>query len=317
EGNDDFKQILFLSGIVTLLYFSLLVSLVVHNLASPMLRHSCRHDQRDALLEFKHEFPVNESHSNPSLSSWNKISDCSSWRGVTCDAKSGKVISLNLSYIPLNNSLKPNSALFKLHHLRNLTLENCDLYGEIPSSLGNLSHLTDLELWGNHLVGEVPASIRFLTQLKNLLLGDNQFSGNIPFAFANLTKLSSLGISENQFTGENFPLILLNLTIPRSISKLVNLEFLDLSNNNFGLIPSYISKLVNLNTFYLSNNKLTGPIPKCFSKLVKLDLLDLSNNKLEGEIPGWLGGVMQLKVSHNSFSKFEESSEVSNIWELD
>ncbi|CAH2078656.1 unnamed protein product, partial [Thlaspi arvense] len=210
------------SGIVTLLYFFLLVSLVVHTFASPMLNR-CRHDQRDALMEFKHEFPVNESNSSPySISSWNKSSDCCSWEGVTCDDKSGQVISLELRYIPLNNSLKPNSALFKLFHLRNLTLGGCNLYGEIPSSLGNLSHLTHLDLLDNHLVGEVLASMGNLPQLRFLRLGSNKFSGNIPLSFANLTKLSHLDISRNQFTGENFPLVLLNLTtIGRRDTRLV------------------------------------------------------------------------------------------------
>jgi len=134
--------------------FFFMVSFFLHTLASPTLRH-CRHDQRNALLEFKHEFPrVNESNQIPydvSLSSWNKSIDCCSWEGVTCDAISSEVISLNLSHVPLNNSLKPNSGLFKLQHLHNLTLSNCSLYGDIPSSLGNLFRLTLLDLSYNYL----------------------------------------------------------------------------------------------------------------------------------------------------------------------
>lgn len=109
--------------------------------------------------------------------------------------------------IPLNNPLKPTSGLFKLHHLRSLTLAYCDLYGEIPSSLGNLSHLITLvELDYNHLEGEVPVSVGNLTKLKLIILSNNKLSGNVLVSFANLTKMSHLDISHNRFTGENFPL---------------------------------------------------------------------------------------------------------------
>ena len=76
------------SSVVTL-YFFFLVFLVLHTLASP-IHHYCCHDQRDALLEFKHEFRVNESNSGPYLSSWNNNRDCCVWEGVTCDANLAK-----------------------------------------------------------------------------------------------------------------------------------------------------------------------------------------------------------------------------------
>lgn len=152
-------------------------------------------DQREALLEFKDEFPIlrhNPSANDTSLSSWNKTSDCYFWEGIKCDAKSGEVTSLSLFDIFLNNSLKPNSGLFKLQHIQNLTLNNCSLYGEILFSLGNLSHFTKLVLSSNRLVGQVPASLGNLTQLRHLILAKNNFIGNVPVSFANLTKLSTL-----------------------------------------------------------------------------------------------------------------------------
>ncbi|XP_056845425.1 LOW QUALITY PROTEIN: receptor-like protein 31 [Raphanus sativus] len=206
------------SSIVSL-YSLFLISLVLHTLASPTFHH-CHHSQRDALLEFKNEFHLPN---DTLLSSWNKSSrDCCSWKGVTCHAKSGKVISLYLdNTIPLNNSLKPNSGLFKLQHLHSLSLRNCSLHGEIPfslgnlfrltlldlsynyflgqvpPSLGNLSRLTVLDLWGNRLVGQVPPSLGNLTQLRYLILSHNKLSGAIPFSFANLTKLYELNLHNN------------------------------------------------------------------------------------------------------------------------
>ncbi|WZZ59196.1 hypothetical protein YC2023_059303 [Brassica napus] len=186
-------------------YFTFLASLFLHTLASPTL-HYCRHDQRDALIEFKNEFPVNKSNPNPYDVSWNKSSDCCSWEGVMCNVKTGKVKSLNLSYVPLHNSLKPNSSLFKLQHL------------QIPSSLGSLSRLTKLNLLNNNLVGQVPASRGNLAQLRYLDLSQNKLSSNIPSSFANLTKLYLFYIHDNYFESI-------------SLAKLESLYHLDLSGN--------------------------------------------------------------------------------------
>lgn len=128
----------FFCGIVTINF-----SLLIHTLASPTLHFNCRNDQRDALLEFRDEFPpIDESN----LSSWNKSSDCCLWNGVTCNEKSGQVISLDLHDTSLNSSLKTNSSLFRLHYLRHLNLGGCDLQGEIPELIGTLNHLRYLSL---------------------------------------------------------------------------------------------------------------------------------------------------------------------------
>ncbi|KAL0854919.1 hypothetical protein Bca101_060071 [Brassica carinata] len=300
------------SRIIITLYFFFLIFLVLHTLASPTL-HYCRHDQRDALLEFKYEFLVNESISVLSLSSWNKTSDCCSWEGVKCDAKSGEVLSLFLDSIPLNNSLKPNSGLFKLQHLRNLTLRDCNLSGELPSSLGNLSHLTKLHLSKNYFVGEIPASFGNLNQLRDLSLADNQFSGNIPFSsFANFTKLSHLVISNNRFTGE-FPLVLLNLTtslselvisdnlfkstLPPDMSHFHSLENIDVGGNSFfGSFPTSLFMNPLLRTASLRKNQFEGQVEfRNTSSFSKLHILFLQQNKFDGPIPKSISKFSNLK----------------------
>ncbi|CAN7031647.1 unnamed protein product [Brassica rapa subsp. trilocularis] len=307
------------SSVVTL-YFFFLVFRVLHTLASP-IHHYCCHDQRDALLEFKHEFPVNESNSGPYLSSWNNNHDCCVWEGVTCDAKSGKVISLYLYDIPLNNSLKPNSSLFKLQHLRNLTLIACSLCGEIPSSIGNLTQLEFLYLDSNNFKGYIPASFANFTKLSLLDLSNNQFKGEFPLVLLNLTtSLSSLDISSNLFKSKLSPDVSRFRSLeyfsvggnsffgpfPTSLFMIPSLTRVDLWGNNFNGPVEFknISSSSKLQILYLDHNNFTGPVPKSISNFPYLYRLDLSDNNLIGPIPRSLSKLVNLDsldLSHNNF----------------
>ena len=157
--------------------FIFFLSFIFNTLASPTL-------ERDALSEFKNEFPISapdpEDPFASSFSSWNTSSDHCSWEGVSCDVNSGEVIWLFLEDIFLNGSLKSNTSLFKLQHLQHLTLINCHLRGEISSSLGNLSHLMQLDLSYNELGGEIPSSMGNLSHLSHLYLSSNYLVGEIP-----------------------------------------------------------------------------------------------------------------------------------------
>ncbi|KAL1212481.1 Receptor-like protein 11 [Cardamine amara subsp. amara] len=336
------------SGIITI-YFTLLF----HTLASPTL-HLCSHDQRDALLEFKDEFPIVESTPIP----WNKSSDCCFWEGVTCDDKSGQVISLDLSntYI-LNSSLKTNSSLFKLKYLRHLVLYHCNLQGEIPTSIGNLNQLRYLSLGGNILIGEIPSSLGNLSRLLHLGLSYNKLVGEVPASIGNLKELMFMALRGNILSG-SIPISFTNLTklstfmanenslhgpFPKSLFLIPSLKWVSLEGNQFtgpiefentsssskiqnlflarnrldGPIPESISQFLNLQYLYLQHNNFSGPIPRSISKIVNLDYIDLSNNKLEGEVPSCLWRLTSAKLSHNSFSSFEKSSQNTSITVLD
>ncbi|KFK29770.1 hypothetical protein AALP_AA7G176800 [Arabis alpina] len=278
-------------------YLFFFISLLLYTLASPTL-HRCCNDQRDALLEFKDEFPLLRYET--SLSSWNKSSiDCCSWEGVTCDAKSGEVILLELPSISLNSSLKPNSSLFKLLNLTKLSLYNSSLHGEIPSSLGNLSHLTILDFSYNSLVGQVPASIAKLSRLERLELSSNQLVGQVLASLGDLTQLDYLGLGHNNFTGK----------IPDSFSNLTKLSEVYLNDNYFeSMLPLNMSVFQKLGYFDLdlSSNSFRGPLPQWICNLGSLDFLDLSNNSFSGSIPTCLSNIIvsleQLLLSNNNFS---------------
>ncbi|CAH8385046.1 unnamed protein product [Eruca vesicaria subsp. sativa] len=302
------------SGIIITIYFCLLI----HALASPSL-HSCRHDQKKALLEFRDEFPTGDPYD---LRPWNKSSDCCHWEGVTCDDRYGQVISLDLSEMSLNSSLKTNSSLFRLQYLRHLNFFRCDLQGNIPSSLGNLSrltlvdlsynnlvgeipasigylnHLTELSLSFNHLVGEVPVSMGNLNGLRVIDLGGNSLGGHFPILFANLTKLTDLDISFNKFTS----------ILPSDMSGFHNLELFDVYDNSFvGPLPKSLFSIPSLQSLYLGENQFMGPIQLGNTSLSAFELknLDLSDNNFDGPIPECISGFINLShlyLDHNDFT---------------
>ncbi|KAG7599117.1 Leucine-rich repeat typical subtype [Arabidopsis suecica] len=271
-------------------YFFCLIFVLLHTLASSTLNH-CRNDQRDALLEFKDEFA-----SLLELSSWNKSSDCCSWVEVTCDAKSGKVILLELPSTSLNSSLKPNSSLFKLQHLTKLSLYNCSLYGEIPSSLGYLSRLTILDLSYNALVGQIPASIGNLSLISFLDLSNNRLVGQVPTSIEKLFHLEWLVLSNNQLVGK----------VLASLGNLTQLYYLGLGNNNFsGNIPVSFSNLTKLKEVYLNNNYFESMLPLNMSGFQELSYFDVGENSFFGPFPSSLFTLpllMKVFMGRNNFT---------------
>ncbi|KFK22775.1 hypothetical protein AALP_AAs71336U000100 [Arabis alpina] len=277
--------------------------------------HLCLPDQRDALWEFTNEFYVDSNVPNfeKMTEKWRNNTDCCSWDGVSCDPKTGKIVELYLETSSLNGIL-PDS-IGNLKYLSRLGCHTCNLHGEIPSSLGNLSYLADLDLAENHFTSEGPNLQLVLPKLRSLIsiylgynqfkvdLGRNQFSG--PLEIGNISspsKLQTLFLNDNHFNGP----------IPESLSKLVELESLDLSFWNKGRdivdlreIPKRLCALFELQALDLSNNNFSGSIPRCFENFnTTLKVLHLQNNSLSGVFPeeSISLGLRSLDVGHNQLS---------------
>jgi Leucine-rich repeat (LRR) protein len=189
-------------------------------------------------------------------------------------------------------------------------LQDNNLSGAIPSSLGNLTGLQNLNLFDNRLTGKIPSSFSDLTNLQTLFLGRNQLSDSIPSFFGNLTNLVSLYLEQNRFSG-NIPASLGNLhnlqtlelydnklsgPIPASLGNLTNLQQLFLNINQLSdTIPSSLGNLTNLQFFQLDHNRLTGRLPSSFGNFINATTLDFSYNKLGGGIPASIGGLTSLQ----------------------
>ena len=242
--------------------------------------------------------------------------------------------------------------------LQDLYLSNNHISGTIPD-LSILSSLRWLILDDNNLIGEIPTSIGSLTELEYLNLGGNSFEGIVSEShFTNLSKLEELELSQNLLTvkvGANWvpPFQLqylflascnLNSTFPNWIltqkllleldisknnitGKVSNLKLeftynpeIDLSSNQLeGSIPSLFlqavalhlsnSKFSDLVSFLcsnikpnslglldISNNQLKGELPDCWNNLTSLYYVDLSNNKLSGKIPLLMGALVNMQA---------------------
>ncbi|KAF2581222.1 hypothetical protein F2Q68_00001300 [Brassica cretica] len=282
---------------------------------------ACSPGQIQALTQFKNEFDTRGcNHSDNS-------------NGVWCDNSTGAITKLQLSDC-LSGTLKPNSSLFSLHHLRYLNLsENNFSSSSLPSEFRNLKKLEVLSLSSNGFLGQVPSSFSNLNKLSVLSLSDNDLTGSFPLVW-NLTKLVLLDLSDNHFSGPLNPksalfelhqlrdLFLRNNNFSSSLSsefgKLSNLEVLYLPSNGFSgqvpptinynnfssSLPSEFGNLNNLEFLYLTFNLFSGQIPPTISNLTSLVELFLDGNELTGSFPlVWnLSKLSMLDLSDNHFS---------------
>ncbi|MFS7956909.1 putative non-specific serine/threonine protein kinase [Helianthus anomalus] len=145
------------------------------------------------------------------------------------------------------------SSFRNFHNLLELYLNDNKLNGNIPSQILQLSSLSiTLNLSQNNLFGSLPTEVGDLKMLSALDLSGNYLSGNIPSSLGGCDSLSSLSLRGNFFHG----------MIPLSISSLRGLEVLDISHNNLsGQIPRFLERLFLFGYLNLSYNKFEGEVP--------------------------------------------------------
>ena len=141
--------------------------------------------------------------------------------------------------------------------------------GLLPLSLLILPNLSTLYLYNNQLVGPLPSHVSGLN-LIHLSLSSNSLNGTLPSWLFNLPSLEALSLGDNEFIGKIGEF------------KYNSLVYLDLGYNKLqGSIPRSISRFVNLTSLYLSSTKLSIMLEfEMFSKLKNLQYLDFSHNLL-------------------------------------
>ncbi|KAI8570854.1 hypothetical protein RHMOL_Rhmol01G0069800 [Rhododendron molle] len=291
----------------------------------------CRHDQRSALLQFKHVFTVDSAASSecvedsyPRTLSWDEnATDCCDWDGVTCDGLTGHVVGLDLSCSQLYGTIHPNSSLFQLSHLQRLNLAHNDfINSSIPFAFGSLASLTHLNLSFSAFSGSIPSElsllpklisldlssyrlkleplhfeilVKNLTQLQELFLHAVSISSYLPNSLANLSSLSALDLSSTGLLGN----------LPDSIGYLKSLKYLNLAMCKLrGSIPKSLGNLIQIRELDLSENGFSGEVPSTLSNLKQVTQLILYSNNFEGSISAFVEFPMlkQLELQYNNFS---------------
>ncbi|CAL9042495.1 unnamed protein product, partial [Musa banksii] len=181
--------------------------------------------------------------------------------------------------------------------LRVLSLKSNLFYGTIPVHMANLTSLQVLDLSSNNLSGSIPSSLgnfsamveiqHDTTSLLDLFNGSGSYGESIVITAKGydiqyttiLSLVTSIDLSNNNLSGE----------IPRELTKLHGLHFLNLSKNHLGgTIPGKIGFMEQLESLDKSN-LFYGTIPVHMANLTSLQVLDLSSNNLSGSIPSSLG----------------------------
>ncbi|CAN7061566.1 receptor like protein 22 [Brassica rapa] len=239
-----------------------ILSLLITTTTNLVAAQGCRPDQTETLKRFKNEFTFSSSCSD----------DADFLRGVTCDNVTGAVTMLKLPSGCLRGTLRDNSSLFELSHLRYLNLSFNDFASSpLPSSFGQLHNLEVLLLSSNGFLGQVPSSIRNLTKLTQLQLSHNKLTGDLTLLLQNLTSLVALDVSSNEFYG----------TIPSFLFTLSSLSYFDLSENHLSGSLQTPFSLPNLRVLRLSYLNITHQLDlRIFSSLKSLSYLDLSGISL-------------------------------------
>ncbi|XP_021973645.1 receptor kinase-like protein Xa21 [Helianthus annuus] len=139
-----------------------------------------------------------------------------------------------------------------------LNLSQNNLFGSLPTEVGDLKMLSALDLSYNNLSGNIPSSLGSCGSLTSLSLKGNLFQGMIPPSLSSLKGLVELDISHNNLSGQ----------IPRFLERFL-LEYLNLSYNDFeGEVPQ-LGVFANASAFsILGNSRLCGGVvelglPKC------------------------------------------------------
>lgn len=186
--------------------------------------------------------------------------------------------------------------------LQTLVLSNTKFSGPLSNSIGNLKRLQKIDLSSCDFSGVIPTSISTLNLLEYLDLSGNKFSGSIP-SFSSAKNLKHLALADNSLNGS---------ITSTDWGRLMNLAFLDLSNNSIAdAIPIALFSASSLQSLRLARNKFSGKLDEFVS--ISLQTLDLSNNLLEGPVPKTIFQLKGLQFLDLSWNRFEGTLELGEI----
>jgi Leucine-rich repeat (LRR) protein len=121
--------------------------------------------------------------------------------------------------------------------VRQITLNNNNLVGQLPTQMGGLGKLFLLNLNNNELNGSIPSSFGNLKELTRLQLANNRLTGGLSPQLGGLTKVSILELNSNALVGE-IPAEIVNI----SGASAFNISYNGLYTNNASVNSGLTSK---------------------------------------------------------------------------
>ncbi|KAJ0442706.1 putative protein kinase RLK-Pelle-LRR-VIII-1 family [Helianthus annuus] len=200
--------------------------------------------------------------------------------------------------IPVSNATSPGlDNLLKAKHFH---LANNRLSGPIPPKLFNSNmSLIHVIVNNNQLSGTIPSTIGTVKTLEVVRLDSNSLSGTVPQNLSDLKSVTELYLSNNKLSGP----------VPNLLG-MSSLFYLDMSNNSFDKsdIPTWFTHL-SLNTILMENTQLQGEIPSDVFH-PQLESLVLSNNNLNGtlDIGNSYSTNLIVDLKNNSIANFVQNS---------
>ncbi|XP_042987251.1 receptor-like protein 14 isoform X5 [Carya illinoinensis] len=288
-------------SLVKCLMWALVIFVQIHE------HKGCLEEERIGLLRLK-AFLKSHYHIGHRLPSWiedadQMSSDCCGWERVSCNSTTGHVIELSLHDMKQQYFLETNGFFYSKATIReeNIWLLNVSLFQPFKK-------LTSLDMSCNEIGGCIANEgferLAVLRRLEVLNLGYNFFEDSILPSLTQLSSLTALVLARNYHLG--------NWTTAagsKSLSRLDNLETLDISWTNFGWSAisslSTAVKSSSLRNLNLARLGMRGPLPaQELSVFENLERLDLSWNFLtEGLTPKEFHGLSKLsKLKHLDLS---------------
>lgn len=179
---------------------------------------------------------------------------------------------------------------------------------EVPPEVFNFERtLETLYLDGNKIT-ELPRMLFQCEELRYLDVSDNEIQ-SLPSLISKLVNLQTLNLSRN---------CLKHVDIPMNIHRCQKLTVLDLSSNTLDKVPEGLTSLVNLEELYL-NDTYIEYLPANFGRLCNLKILELRDNNMTA-LPKSLRRMTQLvrlDLSNNDFADMPEViGNMTNLKEL-
>lgn len=178
----------------------LLMMLVLGVAISGCRAWDCSVNDKAVLLAFKSGFVDNTG----VFSTWESDStNCCTWKGVTCRESDGAVVELSVVGTSASQPYRTSggtagAGLIALTSLQKLKIQWVLFNGAIPSQWGEFSdNLIWITVNNCNLRNDIPSTLANINNLQRLDLKENHLTGSIPSTFCTHQKINYIDVSYN------------------------------------------------------------------------------------------------------------------------